>query len=182
MKVLQRSDSYFCYIVYLYCWRFDKGVVRVVVVGSIFYHCSLRCDRGVVHVVVILFTIAVKGLLEKWFMLLLYCIPLLLKVWMKSGPCFGCYIIYQYCLWFDRGEVHVVVVLSTIIVMLSTNTFQGLTEEWFVLWLLYCLPFVLKVWRSSGSCCGCCIIYHYCLRFDRGVVCVGVVILSTIFI
>ena len=32
----------------------------------------------------------------------------------------------------------------------------------------------------SGSCCGCYIVYHYCLRFDRGVVHVVVVILFTI--
>ena len=52
-----------------------------------------------VHVVVvILSTIAVKGLRER-------------------GSCFcGCYIVYHYCLRFDRGMVHVVVILSTITV------------------------------------------------------------------
>jgi hypothetical protein len=47
-------------------------------------------------------------------LLLLYCLPLLLK--------------------FYRGVVHVVVAI------LSTITFQYLTEEWFMLWLLYCIP------------------------------------------
>ena len=58
--------------------------------------------------------------------------------------------------------VHVVVILSTI-------TVYGLTDEWFMLLLLYCLPLLFKVWQRSGSCC-CYIVYHYCLRFDRGVV------------
>jgi hypothetical protein len=59
--------------------------------------------------------------------------------------------------------VHVVVgILPTIIV-------QGLTEEWFMLWLLYCLPVLFKVLQRSGSCCYY-IVYHYCLRFDRGVI------------
>ena len=50
-----------------------------------------------VHFVVILSTITVYGMAEKWFMLLLYCLPLLLKV--------------------DRGVVHVVVaILHTITV------------------------------------------------------------------
>ena len=66
---------------------------------------------------------------------LLYCIPLFskvlqrggtccgryilyhyCKVWQRSGSCFACYIVYHYCLRFDRGVVHVVVILSTIIV------------------------------------------------------------------
>ena len=34
----------------------------------------------------------------------------------------------------------------------------------------------------SSSCCGCDIVFHYSLRFDRGVVPVVVVILSTITI
>jgi hypothetical protein len=41
-----------------------------------------------------------------------------------------------------------------------------LTEEWFMLWLLYCLPLLFMVWHRSGSCCGCYIVYHYCLWFD----------------
>jgi hypothetical protein len=45
-------------------------------------------------------------------LLLLYCLPLILRI--------------------DRGEVHVVVTLSTI-------TVYGFTEEWFLL-LLQCLP------------------------------------------
>jgi len=61
---------------------------------------------------------------------------------------------------FDRGVVHVVVVLlSTITVLglteewfmlfwlaiLSTITVLSLTEEWFMLFLLYSLPLLLKV-------------------------------------
>ena len=50
-----------------------------------------------VHVAVIFSTITVKGLIEEWFMMLLYCLPLLLS--------------------FDRGVVHIIVViLSTITV------------------------------------------------------------------
>ena len=50
-------------------------------------------------------------------MLLLYCIPLLLKVSQRSGSRYGSFIVYHYCLRFDRGVVHVVVViLSTITV------------------------------------------------------------------
>jgi hypothetical protein len=40
---------------------------------------------------------------------------------------------------FDRGVVYVIVVI------LSTITVLGLIEEWFMLWLLYCLPFMFKV-------------------------------------
>ena len=60
-KVLQRSSSCFAgYIVYHYCFRFD---------------------RREVHVVVVIFsTITVYGLREEWFMLLLYCLPLLFMV------------------------------------------------------------------------------------------------------
>jgi hypothetical protein len=46
---------------------------------------------------------------------------------------------YHYCLMFDRGVVHVVVAI------LSTITVKGLTEEWFMLWLIYCLPLLFKV-------------------------------------
>ena len=46
-----------------------------------------------------------------------------------------------------------------------------------MLLLLYCLPLMFKVWQRSGSCCCCSIVYHYSLRFDRGVVHVVVVIL-----
>jgi hypothetical protein len=84
------------------------------------------------------------------------------------------YIIYHYCSIFDRGVVHVVVVI------LPTITFQGFTEEWFMFCLLYSLPSLFTVLQRSGSCCFCYIVYHYCLRFDRGVVHVLVVILSTI--
>jgi hypothetical protein len=86
---------------------------------------------------------------EEWFMLfLLYCIPLLFKVGQRSVSCCGCYIVNYYCLSVDRGVVHVVVVI------LSTFTFYGLTEEWFMLLLLYCIPLLFKVWQRSGSCCG----------------------------
>jgi hypothetical protein len=143
--VLQRSGSCCCwYIVYHYCLRFDWGVADVVV---------------------ILYTITVYGLTEDWFMLLLlYYIPFLFKVWQRNGSSFGCHIVYHYCLRFYRGVVHVVVVI------LSNITFLGLTEEWFMFCLLYCLPLLFKVWERRGSCCCCYIIYHYCLRFHRGMV------------
>ena len=67
--------------------------------------------------------------------------------------------------------VHVVVVI------LSTITVYGLTEEWFMLFS-YCLPLLFKFDRSDPCCCY--IVYHYCLRFDRGVVHVVFVILSSI--
>jgi hypothetical protein len=125
----------FCYIVYHYCIRFDRGLVHVAVV-----------------------TLS----------------SILFKVWQRSGSRCDCYIVYHYCLRFDRGVVHVVVVI------LSSSTVWGLTEEWFML-LLYCLPLMFKVWQRSGSCCGCYIVYHYYLRYDRGVPhVVVVVILSTI--
>ena len=49
------------------------------------------------------------------------------------------FIVYHYCLRFDRGVVHVIVVI------LSTITVYGLTDEWFMLWLLYCLTFLFMV-------------------------------------
>jgi hypothetical protein len=153
-KIWQRSGSFCCYIVYQYCLRFDRGVVHLVVV--------------------ILSTITVYGMTEKWFMLFLYCLPLLFIVWQRSCSCCGCYVVYHYCLKFDRGVVNVVVVI------LSTITVYGLTEELFMLWLLYCLPLLFMVWQRSGSCCCCYIFYQYCLRFDWEVVHVVVVILSTI--
>ena len=94
-------------------------------------------------------------MIEEWFiLLLLYCFPLLFKVWQKSGSCFCCYIVYRYCFRFDRGVLHV------IFVILSTITVLGLIEEWFMLLLLYCIPLLFKV--------------------DKGVVDVVVVILSKI--
>jgi hypothetical protein len=61
---------------------------------------------------------------EEWFMLfLLYFLPFLFNVWQRSDWCCCCYIVYLYCLWFDRGVVHVVVVI------LSTFTVYGLTED-----------------------------------------------------
>ena len=152
-RVCQRSGSYCgCYILYQYCFRFN---------------------RGKSHVVVILSTITVYRLTEQWFKLwLLYCFPLLFKVWKKSGSCCCCCNVYHYCLRFDRGAVHDVGVILSII------TVYGLTEEWYML-LLYCLPLLFNVWQRRGSCCGSYIVYHYSLRFVRGVVRV-VVILSTI--
>ena len=121
-----------CNIFYHYCLMFDRGVVHV------FYHYFFRFDRGVIHVVfVILSTITVLGLTEEWFILLLYCLPLLfkdwqmsdscycwlycllflLKVWQRSGSCCWCYIVYHCWLRFVRWVVHVVVfILSTIAV------------------------------------------------------------------
>ena len=66
-----------CYIDYHYCLRLDRGVVHLAVVGYIVYHYCLKFDRCVVHVAVILPTITVLGLTEVWFMLLLFCLPLL---------------------------------------------------------------------------------------------------------
>jgi hypothetical protein len=155
-KVWQRSGSCCCcYICYQYCLRFD---------------------REVVHVVVVIFsTITVYDLTKEWFiLLLLYCIPLLFMVWQRRGSCGRCYNFYQYHLRFDREVFHVEVLI------LCTITVYGLTEEWFMLWLLYCLPLLFMVWQRSDSCCCCYIFYHYCFRFDRGVVHVVVVIFSTI--
>ena len=105
-------------------------------------------------------------------LLLLYCLSLLFSVLQRCGSCCCGWL---YCLPllfnFDRGVVHVVVVI------LSTITVYCLTEEWLML-LSYCLPLLFKFDRS-GSCC-CYIVYHYCLRFDRGVVHVVFVILSSI--
>jgi hypothetical protein len=53
-NISQLSGScYCCYIVYHYCFMFDRG--RVHVVGDyIVYHYCLRFDRGVVHVVAVI--------------------------------------------------------------------------------------------------------------------------------
>jgi hypothetical protein len=115
-------------------------------------------------------------------LLLLYSLPLLFKVWQRScrrcgcyivyryclrfdmsGSCWSCYIVYHYCLRFDREVVHVVVKLSII-------TVQGMTGEWFMLLLLYCLSLLFKVWERGGSCCCCYIVYHYCLSLYRWLV------------
>jgi hypothetical protein len=103
-------------------------------------------------------------LIEKWFMLLLlYFLPLLFKVWQRSGSC-CCYIVYHYCLRFHIWVVQVVVVI------LSTITVLGLTKESFVLWLLYCLPLMLNVLPRNGLYCrGGYSVYHYYLMFYRGV-------------
>ena len=93
-------------------------------------------------------------------MFLLYCLPLLFKVWQRSGSCFCCYIVYHFCFRFDRWVVHVVVVI------LSVITVYGLTEEWFMLVLLYWLPLLFKYWQRSGS-CFCYIVYYYCLRLTE---------------
>ena len=52
---------------------------------------------------------------------LLYCLPLLFKVLQKGGSCSDCYFVYRYSLRF------------------------GLTEEWFLLLLLYCLTILFNV-------------------------------------
>ena len=68
----------------LYClsllFRYDRGVVCIVVVGYIVYHYCLRFDREVVCIVVVGYTvvrgvvciiiITVEGLTEEWFVLL----------------------------------------------------------------------------------------------------------------
>jgi len=56
----------------------------------------------VVHAVVTFSTITVLGFTEEWFMLLLCCLPLLFNVWQRSGWCCSCYIVYHFCLRFDR--------------------------------------------------------------------------------
>jgi len=72
-------------------------------------------------------------------------------------------------------------VVHVVVVILSTITAYGLIEEWFTLWLLYCLPLLFNDLQMGGSCCcGCYNVYLYCSWFDRGVVHVVVVILSTI--
>jgi uncharacterized protein (UPF0179 family) len=55
-KVCQKSGSCCCgfYIFYSYCLRFDRGVVRVVLVGYSISHYCLMFDRGVVYVVVVI--------------------------------------------------------------------------------------------------------------------------------
>jgi hypothetical protein len=118
-----------CYIVYHYCLMFDRAVVDVVVGYIVYHYCfkvwqwngsccfyivynyCLRFYRGVVHVVVvILSTITVLGLTEEWFMLLVYCLPLLFTIWQRSDSCCCCYIFNYYCFRFDRGVVDVVVI------------------------------------------------------------------------
>jgi hypothetical protein len=113
-KVWQRSSSCCCYIVYHYSLRFDRGEVHVVVV--ILYTITVSFDRGVVHVlVVILSAITLLDLTKQWLVLLLYCLPLLFKVLQRNGLyCSGGYILYDYCLWFDRGVVRIVVVEFTV--------------------------------------------------------------------
>ena len=139
----------------------------------IVYYYSLRFDSEVVHVVVILSTISVRGLTEEWFMLLLFCLPLLFKVWQRSRS-YCCFILYHYCFRFHRGMV-----CNILVVILYIITVKGSLEEWFMLLLFYCLPYMFKVWQRSCSCCCCYIVFYYCVRFDRGVVHV-VNILSTI--
>jgi hypothetical protein len=122
---------------------------------------------------------------ERFMLLLLYCLPLLFKVWVRSGSWSCCYVVYHYSLRFDRGVVHVVlvdysfyhyclmfdrVVVHVVVAILSTITVKGLTEEWFMLWLLYYISLLFKVWQRSYSYYCCYFVYHYCLRFDRGVV------------
>jgi len=75
---------------------------------------------------------------------LLYCLALLFKVWQRGGTCCDCYIVHLCCLWFDRGVVHVLVVIF------FTITVQGLTEERFMFWLLYCEPLLIMVLQRNG--------------------------------
>ena len=63
-----------------------------------------------------------------------------------------------------------------LVVIMSTIAVEELTEEWFMLWLLYFLPLLFKVLQNGGLSCGCYIVYHCCLRFDRGVVHVVVIL------
>jgi hypothetical protein len=60
------------YFVDYYCLMFDRGVVHVVVVGYIVDHYCFMFDRGVGHIVVavILLSMTVCSLTEKWFILL----------------------------------------------------------------------------------------------------------------
>jgi hypothetical protein len=148
-------------------------VVHVVVV--IFSTITVECmtEYWFMLLLVIMSPITVSDLTGEWFMwLLLYCLPLLFKVWQRSGSCCCCYIVYHYCWRFHSEVVHVVVVI------MSTITVYGLTGMCLMLWLLYCLSILFKVWQRSGACC-CYIVYHYCLKFDRRVIRV-IVILSTI--
>ena len=97
---------------------------------------------------------------------LLYCTPLLFKV-LQGNDLYGSggYIVYHYCLRFDRGGVH------NVVVILPAITVLGLTEGWFMLWLLYCISLLFRVLQRNdlfGN--GGYIVYHCCLRFDRGVV------------
>jgi hypothetical protein len=155
-KVWQRSGSCCCwYIVYHYYSTFDRGVAHVVVV--------------------ILHTITVYGMTEDWFMLwLLYCLPLLFNVWQRSGSCCCCYIVYHCCLMLTV-EWFMLLLLYCLSLLLKVWQRSDSCCYW-----LYCLPVLFKVWQRSGSCCCCYILYHYCLRFDREVVHVVNVILSTI--
>jgi hypothetical protein len=117
----------------------------------------LRFARGVVHVVVaILSTITVDCMTEGRFMLLLHCLSLLFKVVQRSGSC-CCYFVYHYCLRFDIGVVHVVLVGNSI----SHCCLRFDRGVVYVVLVGY-------------------IVYHYCFRFDKGVVHFVLVILSTI--
>jgi hypothetical protein len=49
------------------------------------------------------------------------------------------FFVYHYGFRFDRGGLQVVVVI------LTTIPVYGLTEEWFILYLLYCVPLLFKV-------------------------------------
>jgi hypothetical protein len=113
-------------------------------------------DTGMVYVVVVILSnITVLGLTEEWFMFcLLYCLPLQFKVLQRSVSCCCCYFVYHYCSRFDRGVVHVVVVI------LSTITCYGFTDERFMFCLLYCLKLLFTVLQRSGSCCCCYVVYH----------------------
>ena len=106
----------------------------------------------------------------------LYCISLLFKVWLRSCSCCCCYIVYHYCLRFERRVVHVILV-DYIVYHYCLRFDRGEVHVFIILSTI-----TFKIWQRSGSCCYCYIVYQYSLRFDRGVVHVVVVILATITI
>jgi hypothetical protein len=90
-------------------------------------------------------------------------IPLLFKVWQRSSSCCCWYIVYHYCLRFDRGVVHALLYHT-----LNSNGRQYNNK----------MNHSSQTLNSNGRIYNNA--YHYCLRYDRGVVHVVVVILSTI--
>ena len=70
------------YIFDHYCLMFDRGVVQIVVARYIIYHYSLVFERGVVHIVVavLLLPITISDFTDEWFMLLWLAILLTITV------------------------------------------------------------------------------------------------------
>ena len=109
--------------------------------GYIVDQNCLMFHRGVVHIVVavILLTITISGFTEGGVVHIVVAM----------------YIVYHYCLMFDRGVVFIVVagdivsnyclmfdrgVVNVVAVILLPITISGLTEEWFILlWLVMLL-------------------------------------------